>query len=310
MVAAHNFYLEQAADGGVMLMLAWSIFIGTILFSAVRARALAARVGDQTVRFLAVGVIGGLVGWLVASVFLHLSDFRALLVIAAIAAGADLRVRRTAAFAESATSTVAADRRPPTRVAVWAVAVVGVLSAVGLVAALGTGSTQYRSVTTMAVLPATQKADPSVAYQLDVVSRGLIVPTLAAALDATITPAVLERESGLPADDSLSIDVAQSRLGGALNVTVNSSDEQAAMDAATAAVALAKTQVANLNSRYQVTGEAAVPQPHRPARRWLSLPFALLLAASVVAFWRMSRARAVALEAARSRAPEALAPVG
>ena len=67
-----------------------------------------------------------------------------------------------------------------------AVAVVGVLSAIGLVAALGTGSTEYRSVTTMAVVPVAQEADPSVAYQLDVVSRGYIVPTLAAALDASI----------------------------------------------------------------------------------------------------------------------------
>ena len=82
------------------------------------------------------------------------------------------------------------------------------------------------------------------------------------------------------------------------------------MDAAIAAVALAKTQVADLNSRYQVTGEAAVPQPLWPARRWLSLPFALILVASGVAFWRMSRARAVALDAARARGPEALEPVG
>ena len=33
-VAAHNFYLEQAADGGVVLMLAWMIFAGTVLFAA------------------------------------------------------------------------------------------------------------------------------------------------------------------------------------------------------------------------------------------------------------------------------------
>ncbi len=301
-VAAHNFYLEQAADGGVMLLLAWAIFLGSILFTAARARTLAVRAGDQTVRFLALGVIGGVVGWLVASVFLHLSDFRALLLLAAVAAAADVHLRAAVALKESTPAAVPAVAAAPVgRIAEWGLAAAGVLSAIGLVAALTTGSAQYRSVTTLAVAPAARAVDPSAAYQLDVVSRGLIVPTLASVLDAAITPTVLERESGQPATGSLAIDVAQSRLGGAVVMTVSATDQQAAIDAGIAAVALAKTQVADLRSRYQLLGTAAVPQPQWPARRWLSLPLALILFASAMALWRSFRERATRPEPSGKR---------
>ncbi len=63
-VAAHNFYLEQAADGGVFLLVAWALFIGTILFAALRTRALATRLSEPSLRLLAVGVISGIIGWL------------------------------------------------------------------------------------------------------------------------------------------------------------------------------------------------------------------------------------------------------
>ncbi len=79
-VAAHNFYLEQAADGGIILLLCWAFFFGSIVFVCLRTLFGTPRAGDHTDRFLAVGILGGLTGWLLASVFLHLSDFRALLV--------------------------------------------------------------------------------------------------------------------------------------------------------------------------------------------------------------------------------------
>ena len=120
-VAAHNFYLEQAADGGVLLLLAWSVFIGTDPVQrrrgpaaiAVRARrprpSVPGRRRDRRPGRLARGQrlpapvrLPGPVGdrchrcgcrppGATYGGFLHESD----------------------------TSTVAADRRPPTRVARW-----------------------------------------------------------------------------------------------------------------------------------------------------------------------------------------------
>jgi hypothetical protein len=56
------------------------VFVGCVLFCAIRARMLAARAGDlPTGQPAWPSASAGLVGWLLASVFPHLSDFRALL---------------------------------------------------------------------------------------------------------------------------------------------------------------------------------------------------------------------------------------
>ena len=93
-VAAHNFYFEQAADGGVVLLVCWALLLRHDLLRrpADDGRRPGCRRRAPS-RFLALGVIGGLTGWLLASVFLHLSDFRALLLMAALAAVADVRRR-------------------------------------------------------------------------------------------------------------------------------------------------------------------------------------------------------------------------
>ena len=92
-VAAHNLYLEQAADVGVLGLLAWAVFVGTVVFALVRCLTRADRRTSVETRFLSIGLLAALIGWLAASVFLHLSDFRALLTLAALAAALDASVR-------------------------------------------------------------------------------------------------------------------------------------------------------------------------------------------------------------------------
>ena len=191
-VAAHNLYLEQAADGGIVLFLAWAVFVGSVLFAAVRSLVIGRRAGDDLTAWLPVGVISGLAGWLLASAFLHLSDFRALLLLAALAAALDVRAR-------ALPPAPALPRRrtaSPGRLTVAGLVAVLVLSGGGLATSLLTGRVTYRTVATMAVVPATTGASGSNAYQLDVVSRGIIVPTLATVLQRTVTPAEVEQQAG------------------------------------------------------------------------------------------------------------------
>lgn len=269
-VAAHNFYLEQAADGGIVLLLAWALFFGSVLFSALRSLLVARRQGNDTHRFLAIGVIGGIAGWLVASVFLHLSDFRALLLLAAMVAALDVQTRqRTQPAAPPDLSRV---RLPTGRAWVLSFVAISVLSACGLVTVWATSEQTYSNSATLAVTPSSTELDPSTAYQLDVVSRGLIVPTLATVLDASISVADLERQAAVSYPGAgAAISVTQSRLGGAIVVTVTASQEQAASDLGGAAVTLSKTQVSALQPGYQLTGTMAGPETVSAGGEWLIL---------------------------------------
>ncbi|WP_395729537.1 O-antigen ligase family protein [Nakamurella sp.] len=270
-VAAHNFYFEQAADGGVVLLLCWAFFFGTVLFVALRTMIGARGTGDDTSRFLALGVIGGLTGWLLASVFLHLSDFRALLLMAALAAVADVRQRAATgppiapAGRESLVGKDSeAGPRRPGRGAVVGWAGAALLGLVGVMAAGLTGHTVYTSSTTLGVVP-TGAVGGATAYELDVVSRGLIVPTLAEVLDRSIDVGALAQQAGrFPAGaetTSASVDVAPSRLGGAVVVTVTADQPAVATDLTRAAVAASKATVDDLQAGYRLTGEPAEPQP-------------------------------------------------
>ncbi len=282
-VAAHNFYLEQAADGGVVLLLGWAFFFGTVYFVGLRTLIAARALGDETSRFLALGVIGGLTGWLLASVFLHLSDFRALLLMAALAAVADVRCRITAgppgvgdgppgevAGRPGAGEPVAEPPSRPSRTAVAGWAAGAGLGLVGLAAVLATGTTVYTSSTTLGVVP-TGDVGGATAYELDVVSRGLIVPTIAEVLDRSLDVDELAEQAGrLPArTDGATVAVAPSRLGGAVVVTVTADTPDLAADLTRGAVTSSQAQLANLRAGYALTGEPAEPQPVSSPPWWV-----------------------------------------
>jgi O-antigen ligase len=302
-VAAHNFYFEQAADGGVLLLLGWAMFFGTVFFVALRTMIVARRTGDETSRFLALGVIGGLTGWLLASVFLHLSDFRALLLMAALAAVADVRARATvespaelAAREPMGGPNSGAGSGRPSRAAVLGWAGAAALGLMGVAGAVLAGQTVYTSSSTLGVVPSGAVGGAS-AYELDVVSRGLIVPTLAEVLDRSIDLDALEQQAGrFPAGAQAAgahVDVAPSRLGGAVVVTVTADDPAMATDLTRAAVESSKAQVADLQAGYLLVGEPAEPMPVSSPPWWLApaLGAVALLAAAMAVRTARQRAR-------------------
>ena len=281
-VAAHNLYLEQAADGGILLFVAWTVFIGTVLFAAVRALLLTRRAGEAGTAWLAVGMLAGLLGWLGASLFLHLSDFRALLLVAALAAALDVQARRLPPSPVGP----ARVRTAPGRRVLAGLAVLAVVSAGGLAAALTTGARTYTSSATLAVVPAGSTASGGTAYQLDVLSRGIIVPSLATVLDDSAPLAEVERAAA-----GATVAVTPSDQGGALLVRATATDPVVAETVGRAAVAAAQDAVVRLDTGYQLSGGSGAAVAGEPRGRWLAVPCALGLAAAALGLVRVRRRR-------------------
>ncbi len=278
-VAAHNLYLEQAADVGILGLLAWAVFVGTIVFVLIRCLTRADRRTSTETRFLAIGLLASLLGWLAASVFLHLSDFRALLAVAALAAALDASVR---------------DRPPPPArpqpsTARRLAGVVGcsalvLASGVGLVASAATTSTRYAASATLGVVPISTKVDGAVAYLQDVVSRGMIVPTFTTVLNADVTPERVIAAAGLdPAQTGrVTVEALPSRLGGAVELTVTADDPAVVAQLGTAAVELSQARVLDLGAYYRLEGQLAGVSPVELVPGWVVVPLAVLLVASLV----------------------------
>ncbi|MCJ8505910.1 O-antigen ligase family protein [Kocuria flava] len=285
--AAHNFFLEQAADGGVVLLLCWAVFLGTVFFALLRTLISARESGDEPSRYLATGIIAGLVGWLVASVFLHLSDYRALLMLAAVAAVLDLGTRRRLEPAPPQPSS-----SPPRHERLMPRTLLKV-SALGAAAAgmlLATAGDRYTSSTTLAVLPTSTEIDWADAYALDVVSRGMIVPTLASVLDESVSTAALEATTDTrPGSTRAEVDIQQSRLGGAVVVTVVADDERTAAELGDAAVHLARSEVAALDSGYRLADAPSTPVERHTTFSWVVAP--LTVVAALSAGWVAQRLR-------------------
>lgn len=284
-IAPHNFYLEQAAGGGILLLLAWAVFLGAVVFAALRTLAIARSTGNALNRHLAVGVVGGIVGWLVASIFLHLSDFRALLLMAAVAAALDVQSRRELRqLPPRALPPEGARGRAASR----GLAAVSALGLIALAVVVASGSDRYSSSATLAVLPASSQADGGVAYQLDVISRQRIVPTLAEVLQQSMSVADLEQQAGRSyASSDARLGVSQSRLGGAVVVTVTAGNAAAAGELASAAASVAQSRVSALASGYRLSGVADVPVLISPYRLGAAVPLALIVLLSAFGAFRL-----------------------
>ena len=226
------------------------------------------------------GVIAGVVGWSVASVFLHLSDFRALLLLAAIAAALDVCARQSAVPRSTPPTPV---KKGPSPVAALSLIGVFLIATVSLVV-IATSRPAYVNVATLAVVPVSASVNGSIAYQTDVVSRGAIVPTLTEVLNQSVTEELgpdVKPWRRLGPDP---VTVTQSRLGGSIVVTVTAPTAQAATELGARAVSRSKEKVAELGSSYKLSGEMSGPTLQRRIPRWLALPSAALMVITAVLF--------------------------
>lgn len=246
--AAHNFYLEQAADGGVMLLTAWLLVAGAVVLVCWRSLRLLGAT-ELTNRYVVVGGASGLVAWLAASLFIHLSNFRALLVVIAVLAALEQDVRRKTPRETSARQARANPRRLLAAALATSSAVLIIATGLGLLA--NGWATTYRS----AVLLTIGLEDNSggyAAYQLDLIGRGLVAPSFAE---------VLQREFDAQPPGPYQATFRPSREGGGIVVQVRAESEVKAQAAAEATVIWATDRVAALGTPYELRAGPSVPAP-------------------------------------------------
>lgn len=216
-LAPHNLYLQQAAEGGIAGLATWLAFFGSAIFLAARARLLLrprAR-GDEPPSgwYLAGGVIASLAAWGVASAFLHMATFRIFLLVVAIGVGLDVRARQAAADRLRAPrwqpvmltdAIVPRPPRPP-RLRLAAASAACVLAAVcgGAYLAPGLLYTTHWQASAYVELAPRAGSPYSSAYQLDVLSRQSLVDTYLALLGAPRFQHEAERLVGMSAAERL-----------------------------------------------------------------------------------------------------------
>jgi glycosyltransferase involved in cell wall biosynthesis/O-antigen ligase len=176
--APHNLYAELAADGGVVALFGWAVFLGGVLVLCgaalrriVRATPLHSRAPDE--RYLAAAALAGLLAWSFASIFLHMSYFRAFGVFVALAL--------CIAFSTGREPAVRPRTEPVVLLSIAMALVVGTVAGVAVLP----GQTRTATVAsqTVTLLPG-EDVSGYYNYTLDVRSRTAVLPTYAEMIGA------------------------------------------------------------------------------------------------------------------------------
>jgi O-antigen ligase len=214
--APHNLYAQLAAETGVVGIIGWTILVGglaALLLMRISARS---SEGDRN-RVLLAAVCAAIVGWSVASIFLHLAYFRTVAVVLAFAG---------ALVAASGPATIAEQRRWAARSLAAAVATVLALATAGAVLAVTAKPTQTASQRFALMPVGAMPLDGYYAYALEIRSRTGLLPTYAAMM----------------ADDSR-FQTEADPVRGLITVSVMRDDEASARAALAAAIDRAQTSL-------------------------------------------------------------------
>lgn len=189
-LAAHNLYLEMAAESGIAGLGAWLLLYAVALWLPMRALLLRRHVvplDPLLETLLPVGVLVGLVAWAVASIFLHLAAVQTLLLVAGLGAALDNRARRLAGSARPVPVVSHRRRWRATGVALVAY----VLAVVAVAAVTGVARTSWEA-RREAVVTAPAGASP---YDLDIATRVFVRATLASLLERVTATGVVPRDA-------------------------------------------------------------------------------------------------------------------
>lgn len=183
-IGPHNLYLEMATEGGLPGLAAWLLFYGGALFVALRALLLLRPpegVAASGPARLAAGVVAGLLGWGLASLFLGLANLRVLMVVMAVAAGLDAAARRAPAAAPAPSTSPGPAPAVRARRAAAGACLGAAVSAIALltVPALTPVEEAWRATSSARIVPQGRWAPYTRAYQLDLLNRGTVPATYA-----------------------------------------------------------------------------------------------------------------------------------
>lgn len=195
--ASHNLYAQLAAESGIVGLLGWLAFIGGFIwYIAVMAARLPAE-SPNADRSLAAAALAAIIGWSIASIFLHLAYFRTFAIVLALAG---------ALAAQSSTERVTAviERRK----AMWEDLLATTFGVAAAILVLGLTTTVTHSVSqTLTVVPTSQDVDGSYAYALDIKSRDVLLRTYASLMTAG-TSAVSAQADPVRGVIAMSVDTA------------------------------------------------------------------------------------------------------
>lgn len=281
-LAPHDIYLEMGAEGGIVGLLGWLVLLGGAVAIALRIRLRWAHAADPPdapgdgalIRTLSSGLFAGLVGWAVASIFLHLSDLPILMLFLAVLGALDVHQR-----GEPVAEPI---ERPVTPTAQRA-RVAALTLAVALAVAAGWffGPVDWTASEDVVVAPSS--VSTSSLYSREVITRPQVLASVAAVLTS---PQLLQ----LAADDAdlknlspLNPLVSASRTPGTLAVTlhVRTQDETASRALLPALTARAGAYIDEQHALFVLTE----PDPRvtvTSARGWTPLPLVVLAAGAAL----------------------------
>jgi len=246
-LAPHDLYLQMAAEGGLIGFAGWILFYAAAMFVAARAFLLSGGFGrGSPERWLAVGVIAALIGWALASIFLHLSYLRVLLIVMALGAALDAELMSRATASAEADNRVGAAhsdgqvlrdsgwrsaepailgplrrQRPLSSLSGVFVLLVG-LAALAMLGQLN--QPLWESTAGGLVSPRNNQSSAGNAYQYDTLTRNFLLPTEAAVLGSPRFRADALTAIKLPPGDArdLSVTVSSSPTSALVYVTARS----------------------------------------------------------------------------------------
>lgn len=327
-LAPHDVYLEMLAESGVVGLAAWLAFLAGALLLAARTLVGTRRRGPPQLlaggrhrprstaplrlppppfpawgvdgprtglsALLSAGLLAGITGWAVASVFLHLADFAVLLTAVALVAALDVHAQRADIDPVRAAAPAARQSLPVLRLAAAGLAllVAGVLVA--------TRPDRWQASTTATVVTSAPSA-----YAQTVLSRGPIVASYVVAgarsrflreggAAAGLSPAAVDRSR---------LTVRQAGTSAVLLVTVDSPRRTDAERLAPAAARAFSSYAGSLRAIYTVrTVDGPVLVRRSPVDRSRLLSVLALLAAAAIALVPAVSHRTRAAPAPRSEA--------
>jgi hypothetical protein len=256
--APHNLYAQLAAESGIIGLVGWTLFIGGFIgLIAVRVVQLSSASAESE-RSLAAAVLAAIVGWSVASIFLHMASFRTFAIVLAVAGA-------LASANGPNISQVFGERRTVIRHAV-----LGITSGVAAAAVvLAVSSTETHTASQAVTIVPTEWEDAwSYAYALDIRSRETILPTYAAMMAGN--------EPGVTA-------VADS-VRGLITISAADTDNASARVDLDAALDVAESRLADLgaDSWYTMT-PVGTPELHSHMTRSTTSTGLALVVGAVVA---------------------------
>jgi O-antigen ligase len=289
-VAPHNLYLQLAAEGGLLgLGGAMVFFVGVMVIALRVAWAYPAGTGARAApeRVLAVGAVAAFAGWGVASLFLHLSQLRVLLVAIAVVAVLDsqrTRRRRTAADAMAPD----AHGAPWIRMAAATAVALGVAT-VGALAFNAVSQQVWVARVPVTVLPQPSPAEGGLVepYTHEVITLPTVLLTYAAAIEHTGLSAVNQDGSAV-ATDGYTVQVDEASASALLVVEVHGNSRQTATGLAEAVASNGTSQINRNPALSRLATATAGASSAELGRDWSLQRLAVLACAVPAGIWLVS----------------------